>query len=59
MTSADFWIEFVLATLAVWRVSHLLVQEDGPMRLAAWVRVYFAGSGLAPVRFPPFPDTST
>jgi hypothetical protein len=44
MTSADFWIDFVLATLAIWRVSHLLVQEDGPMRLAVWVRAYFAGS---------------
>lgn len=46
MTSTDFWIDFVLATLAVWRVSHLLVQEDGPMRLAAWLRAYFAGSEI-------------
>jgi len=46
MTSADFWIDFVLAALAIWRVSHLLVQEDGPMRLAAWVRAYFAGSEI-------------
>jgi len=46
MTSTDFWIDFVLATLAIWRVSHLLVQEDGPMRLAAWLRAYFAGSEI-------------
>jgi hypothetical protein len=27
---AEFWIRFVLAALAAWRVTHLLVREDGP-----------------------------
>lgn len=30
--------EFVLATLAVWRVTHLSVAEDGPFRVIARVR---------------------
>lgn len=30
--------EFVLATLAVWRVTHLLAAEDGPFNTIAWLR---------------------
>jgi hypothetical protein len=44
MSSSAFWINFVLATLATWRVSHLLAYEDGPRSLFAHLRAYFAGS---------------
>ena len=30
MGEASFWIRFVLAVLATWRVTHLLASEDGP-----------------------------
>ena len=30
MTGTDFWIRFVIAGLATWRVTHLLSREDGP-----------------------------
>ncbi len=30
MTYWNFWIRFVLASLATWRVTHLLAYEDGP-----------------------------
>jgi len=30
MTEFDPWLRFVLAALAVWRVTHLLSAEDGP-----------------------------
>src|SRR2546430_11578163 len=30
--------EFVLAVLAVWRLTHLLVAEDGPFQAIAWLR---------------------
>jgi hypothetical protein len=26
----EFWVRFVLAVLATWRVTHLLANEDGP-----------------------------
>ena len=29
----EFWIRFVLAVLATWRVTHLLASEDGPADL--------------------------
>lgn len=29
----SFWMRFVLAVLATWRVTHLLVSEDGPADL--------------------------
>ena len=32
------WLEFILATLAVWRFTHLIAAEDGPFKLIAWVR---------------------
>jgi hypothetical protein len=37
--------EFILATLAVWRFTHLLVAEDGPFKLIVWLRAK-AGSGF-------------
>jgi hypothetical protein len=46
MDNAHFWIHFVPAVLATWRVSHLLVREDGPADVATRIRAYFAGSGI-------------
>lgn len=51
MTSkASIWIRLVLAALATWRVTHLLVAEDGPadliVRLRAWLGRSFAGKIL-------------
>ncbi len=37
--------KFILGTLAVWRVTHLLAAEDGPFRLLARLRSR-AGSGF-------------
>lgn len=31
-----YW--FILGTLAVWRVTHLFVVEDGPWNILAWLR---------------------
>lgn len=36
---------FVLCTLAVWRLSHLLACEDGPFDLVVWLRRR-AGDGV-------------
>jgi hypothetical protein len=30
MTEFSFWTKFVLATLATWRITHVLSKEDGP-----------------------------
>jgi hypothetical protein len=30
--------EFILATLAVWRLTHLIAAEDGPFNALAWLR---------------------
>ena len=30
MSELSFWVRFVLAVLATWRVTHLLASEDGP-----------------------------
>ena len=37
--------EFILGTLAVWRVTHLLAAEDGPFDLIVWIR-RMAGSSF-------------
>jgi Protein of unknown function (DUF1360) len=37
-TASGFWIRFVLAALATWRVSHLVVSEDGPWDVLARLR---------------------
>ena len=38
MTQPQFWIKFVLAILATWRVTHLLASEDGPADLIVRLR---------------------
>ena len=38
MHAAEFWIRFVLAALAAWRITHLLAREDGPGDLIARFR---------------------
>jgi hypothetical protein len=38
MDSPIFWARFVLASLAVWRVTHLLASEDGPANVIARIR---------------------
>jgi hypothetical protein len=34
----DFWARLALAVLATWRITHLLVREDGPWDLVARLR---------------------
>ncbi len=46
MGDAGFWIRFVLASLATWRVTHLLAREDGPADLIVRLRARL-GSSLA------------
>lgn len=47
MSETNFWIKFVLAALATWRITHLLTNEDGPadlvVRLRARLGSNFAG----------------
>ena len=47
MSAASWWIKFVLAVLATWRVTHLLASEDGPadiiVRFRAWLGESLAG----------------
>jgi hypothetical protein len=38
MSDPGFWTRFVMATLAVWRVTHLFVAEDGPADVIVRVR---------------------
>ena len=40
-----FSFAFILAVLAVWRFTHLLVAEDGPFRGLVWLRLK-AGEGF-------------
>jgi hypothetical protein len=41
------WLQFIIAVLATWRVTHLLAREDGPadvlVRLRGWLGEGFAG----------------
>ncbi len=46
MGSPVFWARFAIATLAVWRLAHLLSVEDGPGRVVARLRARL-GSSLA------------
>ncbi len=39
MREPGFWIRFVVAILATWRVSHLLALEDGPWDLIVRLRL--------------------
>jgi hypothetical protein len=36
--SSIFWARFILSTLVVWRVTHLLAAEDGPWEMIAGMR---------------------
>ena len=47
MDEFEFWIRFVLATFANWRVCHLLASEDGPWDVVALLRARLANSALA------------
>jgi hypothetical protein len=38
------WLDFLLAAFATWRLSVLLVNEDGPYRFAARLRAALSGS---------------
>ena len=44
MTQVQFSINFVLAVLATWRVTHLLANEDGPADLIVKLRVVLGNS---------------
>jgi hypothetical protein len=44
MDASQFWIRFVLAALATWRITHLLANEDGPADIVARLRTRVANS---------------
>lgn len=44
MDASDFWIRFVPAGLATWRLTHLLANEDGPAQMFAGLRARLAGT---------------
>jgi hypothetical protein len=46
MREAEFWVKFVVAILATWRVTHLLANEDGPADLIVKSRALL-GQSLA------------
>lgn len=46
MNASSFWIQFVVAVLATWRVTHLLASEDGPADLIVKFRALL-GQSLA------------
>jgi hypothetical protein len=46
MIETSFWIRFVLAILATWRITHLLSSEDGPADLITTFRRRL-GNGIA------------
>jgi hypothetical protein len=46
ITGAGFWVRFVMAVLATWRVTHLLASEDGPADFIARLRARL-GAGFA------------
>jgi hypothetical protein len=43
-SAAGFWIRFVLCILTTWRISHLLVSEDGPWEMFARLRQQLGSS---------------
>ena len=45
MPVGQTWFEFILASLATWRVTHLVVREDGPWNVIVRIRRR-AGSGF-------------
>jgi Protein of unknown function (DUF1360) len=44
MSQAPFWLRFLLAVLATWRVTHLLSSEDGPGDLVFHLRAKLGAS---------------
>jgi len=46
MSETNWWLRFALALLAIWRVTHLLANEDGPADLIVRFRARL-GHGLA------------
>lgn len=44
MTAVDFWPKLVLAVLMTWRLTHLLVREDGPFQWGARLRMTLGDS---------------
>jgi hypothetical protein len=42
--SSIFWARFIVAALAVWRVTHLLASEDGPWDVIARMRAALGDS---------------
>jgi hypothetical protein len=44
MDPSQFWIKFALAALATWRLTHLLVSEDGPGNIVARLWALLPGS---------------
>jgi hypothetical protein len=44
MNQPQFWIRFVLAVLATWRITHLLAHEDGPADLIVKLRAALGNS---------------
>jgi len=45
VADADLWPRLVLAILATWRLTHLIVREDGPGALFARARAVLDGLG--------------
>jgi hypothetical protein len=43
---ADFWPKLVVGILATWRLTHLLVREDGPGGIVARGRAALAGTWI-------------
>jgi hypothetical protein len=39
-----YWYRLALAVLAIWRVTHLLVAEDGPYRIFARLRAFLSSA---------------
>jgi hypothetical protein len=46
MGESAFWMRFVVAILATWRVAHLLAREDGPGNIVVRVRARLGGGPL-------------
>jgi Protein of unknown function (DUF1360) len=42
----SFWLRFIVGALATWRVTHLLVNEDGPADLVARLRAHIGDSAI-------------
>jgi hypothetical protein len=46
MTEIGFWPTWLLTTLAAWRLTHLLANEDGPADLVLRLRTLLGDSGI-------------